>query len=653
MMPSIYLLTCDPRLAEVVRSLSTEQGWELQVGVQVPRAGEPEAWYDLVVIDVRPVPNSTLLFRSILAIMIERTSPLRARRLLVLGHHEEMVGRANTLVHGGSAFHRIHQFGVPPSNRLERDLLAAINDALALPEYRPANFHDAFPNREFYRSAFESMQWPVLILSPDGLIKVMNLRALAQFDYSTQMVINQDWAMLIAPEDRAKRAEELLLRFTGGFYNEARLRLVDRRGREFPAYIISSRVYPHQDTSEAPYIILVVQDLTALESLQHQLTTFQRLQSVERVVAGMTHEFNNLLTAVYGHAELLVQDLPVGSQMRSSAEVIRRECERARDLTSRLLGLSSSRQFLPGPVSCNEVVANTLKLLQHSLGEGVCMHAELIESGDMVEGDAGQLQQVLVNLCLNARDAIEGKGTITIRTSVCAIAPEECRLYQDRTPGVYVEIAVMDTGCGMSEEVLDHVFEPFFTTKPPGSGSGLGMTVVRGIVRSHNGHVALESAPGRGTTVRVRLPQTHAAVNPEGSEGEVLSPSADGHGQWIMVVDDEPSVVVYAQKVLERAGYRVRPVKDAVIFMPLFEQHRNEVALIILDLIMPGVSGRELLTWIRRIDPQVPVILSSGFVRGGIDNEMAGMVQGFLRKPYRPEDLLEQVRELLADTPAQ
>jgi signal transduction histidine kinase/CheY-like chemotaxis protein len=447
------------------------------------------------------------------------------------------------------------------------------------------------------------------------------------------------------------KAKEALLRFTGGYFNESRLHLVDRYGQEFPAQITSSRVFPPQGEPSDPYIILSINDLTALEDLQRQLTAYQRVESVERVVAGMTHEFSNLLTAIFGHAELLVEDLPAGSDLRDSAEVICRECERAQDLTSRLLGLSSSRQFMPEPISSNELVLATKKLMQHSLGDKIRLETDLAADGDVVEGDPGQLNQVLVNLCLNARDAVEGEGTITLRTSVKDFTPDDCRGHEDWTPGIFVEISVSDTGCGMTREVADRVLEPFFTTKPSGIGSGLGLTVVRGIVRSHNGQMAINSVPNQGTTVYIWLPQsdrkiqaTVEEVGPVAVEQEEVD-ELDREG--VLVVDDEQSVVVYVQRVLQRNGYRVYPVTDPNVAMDVLERNRDRISLVILDLTMPGTTGRDLLQAIRGRGDDIAIILSTGFAHGGIDNEMVEMVQGFLKKPYRPQDLVDHVQEVL------
>jgi CheY-like chemotaxis protein len=337
--------------------------------------------------------------------------------------------------------------------------------------------------------------------------------------------------------------------------------------------------------------------------------------------------------------------------------VICRECERAQDLTSRLLGLSSSRQFLPEPISSNELVLSTKKLMQHSLGDKVRIETDLAADGDVIEGDPSQLNQVLVNLCLNARDAIEGGGTIALRTSVKDFTPDDCRGHEDWTPGIFVEITVSDTGCGMTREVADRVMEPFFTTKPSGIGSGLGLTVVRGIVRSHNGQMAIDSAPGEGTTVHVWLPQSDRKVQPRAGKAPEIPAEAEAADEFdregVLVIDDEQSVVVYVQRVLQRNGYRVYPVTNPGAALDVLDQNRDRISLIVLDLTMPGTTGRDLLQAIRGRGDDIAIILSTGFAHGGIDNEMVEMVQGFLKKPYRPQDLVDQVREVLDSAKAE
>jgi two-component system, cell cycle sensor histidine kinase and response regulator CckA len=648
-MSRILFMTVDRELVAAVDGICGKCGWELVVMSEFPPPDSPEQTFDLVTLDVRPSPNTRLSFVDTHPFTMDVRGPLRSRRVLILGHYENLVGRMTSFVNGANAYFRIHPMNQPPEPKLADKLEDALRDALALPEYVRVDFHDAFPNREFYRQVFESIQIPIVIMNSEGIVRLMNLRALARFNYYTQMVINQSWMGLIAPSDRGKRAEDFLIRISSGYFYEGTLRFVDRRGHEFPGLVTSSRVFSTSLETEL-LIILAIHDLTEMEELQRQVTAFQKMESVERVVAGMTHEFNNMLTAILGHAELLTQDLPVGTETHESARVIRQEAERARELTGRLLGLSSTRQFVPGRVSCNEVVRETQILLRHSLGDPIKVETQLMESGDIVEGDANQLRQVLVNLCLNARDAMDGKGLITIRTGVREVTAEECGLHQDWTPGIFVEMCVRDTGCGIDPDVLPRVFEPFFTTKPDGAGTGLGLSVARGIVRTHGGHVAIESALGQGTAVMVRLPQGEVQTSQADTGDEetgIVRPAAQ-RGACILVVDDDRAVLTFAQKVLERAGYRVRMATHGLLALDTFEHHQDEVALIVLDLTMPGTTGREVLQGIRQIDKNVPIILCTGFALGGVDDDLVSQVQGFLKKPYRPQDLVEQIGEVLA-----
>lgn len=646
-MRRILLLTVDDGLADVVRGICRRHSFELTVLDRPPAAEAPKEYFDLVLIDTRPAPTSTLAFNDISAITLHGTASIEAGRVVALSHYEPLVGRMTGFVSGASGYCRIHPFSGSCEPMLPERLTEAILDSFSLPEYKRIDFHDAFPDRDFYRQVFESIQIPIVIIDSEGTIRLMNLRALARFNYITQMVINRSWLMLVAPQDRGKRAEDFLMRISGGYFYEGTLRCVDRSGKEFPGLIASSRVFAPMHESDM-LIILAINDLTEMEELQRQVTTFQRMESMERMVAGLTHEFNNLLTAILGHAELLMQDLPQGTDLHDSARVICQEAERARDMTARLLGLSSSRQFVPGRVSCNEVVRETQILLRHSLGDTVRIETYLMESGDAVDGDASQLRQVLVNLCLNARDAMNGKGVITIRTSVREVTPEECGPHQDWNPGVFVEICVQDQGCGIAPEAIERVFEPFFTTKPDGAGTGLGLSVVRGIVRTHGGHVAIESKVGQGTSVMVRLPQRET-LGEETTFVDEKPPTAApvGKGACVLVVDDDRAVLTYAQKALQRAGYKVRMATHGLLALDIFEHHRDEIALIILDLTMPGTTGRDVLRSLRQMDARVPIMICTGFAHGGMDDDLLSQVQGFIKKPFRPDDLIEQVGEML------
>lgn len=647
-MSTILLLTVDKELERVVRQICSHRSWDVLVLTGMPPTDAPRQSFDLMMLDVRPAPNSSLAFGDIAAVTLLKTASVEAARVLALGHYADLVGRMTGFVSGCSAYHRIHPFGAPCEPRLAENLTEAMGDALSLPPYQRVDFHDAFPDRDFYRQALESIQIPIVIIDSGGIIKLMNLRALARFNYFTQMVINRSWLMLVAPCDRGKHAEDFLMRVSSAYFYEGTLRCVDRQGREFPGLITSSRVFsPTHDAGML--IIMAIHDLTEMEELQRQVTTFQKMESVERVVAGLTHEFNNMLTAIMGHAVLLTQDLTPGSETHESARIICQEAERARDLTGRLLGLSSSRQFVPGPVSCNEVVRETRILLRHSLGESVRIETQLMDSGDVIEGDASQIRQVLVNLCLNARDAMDGKGVISIRTALREVTPEECRLHQDWTPGLFVEIRVEDSGCGIPPDALERVFEPFYTTKPDGAGTGLGLSVVRGIARTHGGHVAIESTLGQGTAVMVRLPQREPATEAAGPAPEAIPATKPvGRGQCILVVDDDRAVLTFAQKALERAGYKVRMATHGLLALDTFQHHQREIELVLLDLTMPGTTGRDVLKGIRQLDSDVPIIICTGFARGGMDDDLLDQVQGFVKKPFRPQDLVEQVSEVLA-----
>lgn len=646
-MTRVLLLTVDEGLADVVREICRQHSFEFVVLSRLPSAEAPKDYFDLVLVDARPAPTSTLSFNTIPPITLEKTASLEAGRVLALSHYGTLVGRMTGYVSGASGYCRIHPFSGSCDPALSEQLTEAILDGLSLPEYRRVDFHDAFPDRDFYRQMFESIQIPIILITSEGIIKLMNLRALARFNYFTQMVINQSWLMLVAPQDRGKRAEDFLVRISGGYFYEGTLRCVDRAGKEFPGLITSSRVFAPTHKSDM-LIILAIHDLTEMEELQRQITTFQKMESMERVVAGLTHEFNNMLTAILGHAEMLTQDLPRGTDLYDSARVICQEAERAREMTARLLGLSSSRQFVPERVSCNQVVRETQALLRHSLGDSVRIETHLMESGDAVDGDASQLRQVLVNLCLNARDAMNGKGVITIRTSLREVTPEECSPHQDWNPGMFVEICVQDQGCGIAPDIIGRVFEPFFTTKQDGAGTGLGLSVVRGIVRTHGGHVTIQSKAGQGTSVTVRLPQREALAE-EADRADEKPPVAvpSGKGACVLVVDDDRAVLTYAQKALQRAGYRVRMATHGMLALDIFEHHRDEIELIILDLTMPGTTGRDILRSLRQMDAKVPIVICTGFAHGGMDDDLLSQVQGFIKKPFRPNDLIEQVTEVL------
>jgi len=389
--------------------------------------------------------------------------------------------------------------------------------------------------------------------------------------------------------------------------------------------------------------------LQSEKQLQEQLSQAQRLESVGRLAGAVAHDFNNLLTVINGYSELALARLGAADPLRSSLGQIRRAGERAAALTKQLLGLSRKQIIQPQPVDLNEIVTDARDMLQPLLGESIEVRTTLEPGLGQVVADPGQIDQILMNLAVNARDAMPGGGTLTIETRNVEVSDPG-----EGTPiaipaGSYIKLMVTDTGSGMSETTRQQVFEPFFTTKALGGGTGLGLATVYGIVKQNGGWIDVQSELGAGTAFHIWLPRVSAAAV---SESSGAPNGAAGGAQRLLVVDDQEDVRRFAVEVLESHGYSVLSAADAESALELIERHPDPIQLLVTDVVLPGINGRELARRLMTLRPTTQVLYMSGYTRdviaarGVLDPSVS-----FLAKPYSPGELVAKVKEILAGTP--
>ena len=376
--------------------------------------------------------------------------------------------------------------------------------------------------------------------------------------------------------------------------------------------------------------------------LEQQLLASQRLEAVGRLAGGVAHDFNNVLTAVLGSTELLILDTPPGVANREELEIIREAATRAQDLIRQLLAFSSRQALKPVVLDLNHLVKSVGKMLRRLIGENIQLVTEPAAELDSLCADPGQLEQVLVNLAVNARDAMPQGGRLTIATSNLQVAEGAVVAVP---PGHYVVLRVTDTGTGMDAATMERAFEPFFTTKPKGKGTGLGLATVYGIVRQSGGHVEVESAPGSGTTFRVYLPRVVEAAD-QRVEGAVAAPARGA--ETVLVVEDDAHVRLLARKVLEQAGYRVLVAAGGKEALAAAEAHEGPIDLLMTDVVMPEMSGRTLTRRLTQRHPGIKVLYMSGYS----DEDIAqhGVFEGgipFIKKPFTPSLLTQKLREIL------
>jgi two-component system cell cycle sensor histidine kinase/response regulator CckA len=392
-------------------------------------------------------------------------------------------------------------------------------------------------------------------------------------------------------------------------------------------------------------IILTARDITPRQRLETQLRQAQKMEALGRFAGGVAHDFNNLLTAIQGYTSLLLFGLAPDDSRREDLEEIRKASERAAALTRQILAFSRRHVAQTEPVNLNELIGDMERLLPRLIGEDVAIATALEPKLGTVEADPRQLEQVIMNLVANARDAMPTGGRLTIETENEIVAEDDPRASPDLPPGPYVVLCVSDTGTGIDPEIQSKIFDPFFTTKEPGRGTGLGLATVYGIVKQAGGHIEVASAKDQGSSFLIHLPWVRATAVHHQPE-PAAQPWPRG-SETILLVEDEESVRVFANKALEKQGYSVleaRHGRDALIRLA---EHEGPVDLVITDIVMPEMGGNELARQLATERPGLPVLFMSGYTDGEIAERGLGPDGAFLQKPFTSDVLARKVREVL------
>ena len=467
----------------------------------------------------------------------------------------------------------------------------------------------------------------------------MNDAAVARYGYSEQEFLAMT-VRDIRPVSELARFEETLHNQTGGTFTGFRHRRKD--GTLIDVDIESQPI----TLAGVPARLVLARDTTERRQLEDQLRQAQKMEAVGQLAGGIAHDFNNLLTAILGSTQLLLHATPPEDGRREDVEEIKNAGLRAAELTRQLLAFSRRQVLAPKVLDMNAVVSQMDKMLRRLIVEDVELVTQLAGDLGPVSADPGQLEQVLLNLAVNARDAMPRGGRLTIETANVFLTEEYSERHHRLPPGQYVLLAVSDTGVGMDEATQKHLFEPFFTTKEVGKGTGLGLATVYGIVKQSGGYIWVYSEPGHGTTVKVYLPRVSGAAEP--LPVAAATPELRRGSETVLLVEDAPPVRSLARKSLESYGYTVLEAADGPAALELSAGHARGIDILVTDVVMPGMSGRELAERLAPARPAMRVLYTSGYtddamVRQGVLR--AGVA--FLQKPFIPETLARKVREVL------
>jgi two-component system, cell cycle sensor histidine kinase and response regulator CckA len=496
-------------------------------------------------------------------------------------------------------------------------------------------------SEEKYRTLFEESRDPVIITTRDGRVEDLNQAFLDLFGFTREETQDMDvLKVYFDPADRWRLIQEIERDWSVQDY-PVKFRRKD--GAKIDC-LISSTVRRDKNGSVVGYQS-IIRDVTEWNRLQKQLLHAQKMEAVGTLAGGIAHDFNNLLQVILGYTDLMLTRMKEGEPDRRKLEMVHQAARDGADLVSRILTFSMKTEFRARPIDLNHEIRRFEKLLLRTIPRMITIDLVLADGLWIIDGDPAQIKQVLLNLALNAQYAMPDGGRLLVETSNAALNDEHIQTRSEAEPGKYVLLAVSDTGTGMDPGVIDRMFEPFFTTKADGAGTGLGLAMVHGIVSQHGGHIACYSESGIGTSFKIYFP---ASENQRFPDTAVLEPMPEFGAETILLVDDDDRVRDLAQEMTKMWGYKALTASSGEEALETYAAHKDEISLVILDLIMPGMGGKRCLEELLRIDPDAKILLASGHSSTGLalDHTDAGL-RGFIRKPYDAKDMLGAIRKVL------
>ncbi len=528
----------------------------------------------------------------------------------------------------------------------DRELLIFVSHHIADALWRKQAENDLLASERKYRSLFEESQDVIFICDGDARILDINPAGVKLFGFASLAEIlkaKNSMEVFDSPHEGEKFIKTVL---RSGHVKDYEIAF---RTREDKLLTVLVTVTLERDSNEKVIAIRgFMRDITERKLLEERFIQAQKMESIGLLAGGIAHDFNNILGGILGYASWLKTNIDCDHPFFRPVDTIEKSANRAAELTAQLLAFARGGKYDIRPSSLNSVISESLKILAGTLDKSIVIETLLDNSLPTVEIDVGQIQQVLMNLCVNARDAMPDGGRLTIQSSVARLSENDVRSQPEAKPGWFAVLAVSDTGVGMGDGIKRRIFEPFFTTKVKGKGTGLGLSMVYGVVKNHGGFVNVYSEVGHGSTFKIYLP---LSGKPEVVENICNTKLAGGH-ETILVIDDEEAIREVAADILGSYGYRVHLAVDGAEGVTLFAKEAAGIDLVLLDMVMPRLGGRETFLQLQQIDPKVRVLFSTGYSQNEMVNEILALgVRGFIQKPYHVSSLLAKVRDILDAKP--
>ena len=493
-----------------------------------------------------------------------------------------------------------------------------------------------------YRTIFEQSKDAIVVTTPEGILLDINPAGLQLFGYnSREEALKLDIASNVYVSPYGRTAFRTALE-RQGYVSDYELRLKTKRGE-----VLTVLVTSNLSKNDAGVINFqtIIRDVSEQRKLQQQLLQAQKMEAVGQLAGGIAHDFNNILSAITGYGYLIQTKLPREDPMRADVEQILESANRAAEVTHSLLAFSRKQIMNPVPVDMNELIKKMVKLLSRLIGEDVEVITTLTDEDVICRVDASQIEQILINLATNARDAMPEGGRLSLKTEIVHIDENFIASHGFGKSGAYVSISVSDTGTGMDHDATSKIFEPFFTTKEVGKGTGLGLAMVYGIIKQHEGYIVVNSELGRGSTFQIYL----AAMKMEEDAIEVTSETGIPYGtETILVAEDDDKLRKLYEVVLTQHGYKVMSARDGEEAIVQFIKNKDNIGLVMLDMIMPKKSGKETYDAIKEIRPEARFLFLSGYTADRLDTgTLTSEDVSIISKPVSPKDLLHKLREIL------